>query len=528
MQTLQKASSRLFKQRLFRGHVSLGIILSLFLYVSVFFGIFAIFLPYIQQWERPSRHFKIMDITTINYEPMLATVLADPEFPKDGILIELPGFMEDPALKIGHQFTGKTLFNPSTLKKLNDEGNRTGLAMFLNGLHYGRPLQKLGLLLFGFLSVGTLFLILGGLLLIYLLPFNGSAQTPYAVFSRWHRKLFTWGTPLFLIVVICGSVMCLSFDGSGPMTSIITNGAKTNIRPVIGPVLFPEDTAIEKSGKTVPMLPISALIKTASEINPRIVFQKITLFNWGDRTATIKLEGYDPHQPFLNGITNKPAIVLAAHDGSLLIQTRVFDRPWSVLLTDFFYSLHLLFGMGLFLRLFIFVIMSASCLAIVFGVLLHLEKKARLFGNAIPFYHWLEKLSLATMIGVIPATGLVLNLQWLLPFNLPDRLIWQQGLFFDAWLATLAWSFYRINTYRAAKEFLALGGILFLTAPLLHAVTTGFWPFELLQQKLWSIAGVSVGLCICGILFLLAARLLPVNREEAGQFKTGTWSVTHG
>jgi hypothetical protein len=28
-------------------------------------------------------------------------------------------------------------------------------------------------------------------------------------------------------------------------------------------------------------------------------------------------------------------------------------------------------------------------------------------------------------------------LQWLLPFDLADRLVWQQGVFFNLWLASL-------------------------------------------------------------------------------------------
>ena len=46
-ENIEKESNKLFKQRLQRVHVVTGISFSLLMYVAVFFGIFAILLPYI-------------------------------------------------------------------------------------------------------------------------------------------------------------------------------------------------------------------------------------------------------------------------------------------------------------------------------------------------------------------------------------------------------------------------------------------------------------------------------------------------
>ena len=98
--------------------------------------------------------------------------------------------------------------------------------------------------------------------------------------------------------------------------------------------------------------------------------------------------------------------------------------------------------------------------------MLWLEKKAKpYYKRKIPFYHWMSKLSLAVMIGVLPATALTFNLQWLIPIEWDDRMAYIKAGFFNLWLATLTWSFYRIRSHRAARELLVLGGILFLTAP---------------------------------------------------------------
>jgi hypothetical protein len=165
--------------------------------------------------------------------------------------------------------------------------------------------------------------------------------------------------------------------------------------------------------------------------------------------------------------------------------------------------------------------MAACGVAIGFGVLLALEKKAKKFGDDVPFYHWLGKLSLTVMVGVIPATGLLFVLQWLLPFGLSDRLVWQQGLFYNAWLATLAWSFYRLNSYTAAREFLTLGGVLYVCTPVLHYVRIGFGPFELIRGNMLGIVSVDVGLLLFGGLLLLVAYKLPKSRTEAKLFWTG-------
>lgn len=492
--------------------------MSLLLYTSIYFGIFAIFKHYIDVWEKPSRHLPVVDIFEVDYDAMIASVLSDANFPKDNIILDLPGFKKDPSLRISHRFSREIVFNPSTRQVIKDEGKSSDLGMFLNGLHYGRPLKKTGYYIFGGVAVGVMFLVVGGVILLIIGKFNDSGKNPQSVFSIWHRKIFIWGFPIFILIVLCGSVMCLSFDSADPMVFITTNGEKSDIRPVIGPVLFPEDKPVAKSNKTVLMLPVRDLIRKAQMINSQIRFQRLTLINWTDETAKIKLVGYNPWKPFLNGVINRPTIILNARNGSLIVQSKVLDRSWAVLLPEFIYFIHFLFGVGIFTRLLIAGLMAACCLAIGFGVMIWLEKRARKFGDSVPFYHWMGKFSLTVMIGVIPATGLLFVLQWLLPFELENRLSWQQGAFFNFWLATLTWSFYRINSYKASKEFLALGSLFFLCAPIFHFIQSGFSPRALIQNGMLNILSVDAGLALFGLLLLISVFKLPANRKEAKQF----------
>ena len=521
---IRAGRSRITNSRLLQGHAAVGIVLSLFMYLSLYFGLFAIFKPFIEVWEKPSRHFPTIDATLVDYEPMLDEVLSDPDFPKNRIIVDLPGFHEDPALKIHHQFSAKACFNPAAQEKIQDEGRQTSLAMFLNGMHYARPLAKTGLFAFGLVAAGGLYLIVGGLLLVYRIRFRSAGKTQRSRFSFWHRQLLTWTAPLFLLIAICASVMGLSFDGSGPLSTIVTKGEKPNIRPIIGPVLFPEDAPLTAANRPAVMLPIRDLVRRAQQIDSGIRFQRLTLINWNDQTARIKIEGFDPRRPFLNGVTNQPSIVLDAQTGEVIAHKRVADRPWCVLLTESVYFIHLLFGVGLLTRSVVFLAMAACWVAIFLGVMLWLEKKKTPFKDKAPFYHWMDKFSLAVMVGVIPATGVLLVLQWLLPFDLAHRLVWQQGFFFNAWLATLCWSFYEIDSKAAAKKLLFVGAVLFMFAPVLHGLKTGFGPQELMQGGMAGIFAVDAGFFISGLLLLTASFRLPSDNKKAIQ----PWMPKHG
>ncbi len=512
------SKSKLLKQRLYRLHVSSGITFSLLMYIAVFFGIFAILLPYIQVWEKPSRHFKVADITKIDYSEMIDPVISNPDFPNNNIIIKLPGYKNDPALHITHKFTEPKLFNPESREAINQEGLKSQLASFLNGMHYGEPLKTVGYTIFGFMAVGVMFLIIGGLFLVYILKFQNNGKNQQSTFSKWHRKIFTWVFPPFIIITLTGALMCIGYAGAGPMTYLTTKGEKSDILSLIGPVLTPTQAIVKRLNEEVPMLPIGKLIKKAQEINPQIEFQQLKLINWKDKTARVELIGYNPYKPFLNGVINKPKIILNAVDGKLIKHIKVMDRPWSILVTDSLYFLHLLFGVDIFTRLFISFLMLLSCFGIGFGVMLWLEKKAKKFDKKINFYHWLGKLSLSVMIGVIPSTALLFNLQWILSFDLENRVFIQKAIFFNFWLATLTWAFYRTNSYQAAKEFIYLGGTLFITAPILHFINSGFSPITLATSGMVNILSVDIGLFLTGTILLVVAKKLPKDRLDAKSF----------
>ena len=520
-ENLEKESNKLFKQRLQRIHVVTGVSFSLLMYVAVFFGIFAILLPYIQVWEKPSRHFQMVDITTIDYNSMIEPVLNDPDYPKiNPISIIFPGYMNDPSLRISTDFMETKVFNPNTNQEVQNEGDLSQLASFLNQMHYGEPFKDFGYMLFGFTAVAGMFLVIGGVILVIKIKYKNSSSTSTGTFSKWHRKIFTWIFPPFIIITLTGALMNIGYSGSAPMTFLASKGETYDIFTLSEPILFPDEPRLEKRNDNAQMLPINELLKKAKEIAPQIDFQNVKIINWQDSSAIAKFEGYNPYMPFLNGISNNPSVTLSGVDGSLIAQQTVMDKHWSGLFFDSVFFLHFLFGVDTFTRFLVVTIMGVSTFALGFGVLLWLEKRARRFPSGIPVYQGFGKLSLAVMVGVIPATGLLFVLQWLLPFDMENRVLIQKGLFATLWIATFTWSFYRLNSYETAKEFLYLGGILFILSPIFHFINSGFSPIRLWNEGLITILGVDIGLFIFGAILLLVAYKLPTNREKIQAFWT--------
>ncbi|RXK13223.1 ABC transporter permease [Halarcobacter mediterraneus] len=519
LELTQKETSKLFKQRLQRVHVAVGISFSILMYLAVFFGIFAILLPYIQVWEKPSRHYQIPDVTKIDYSSMIDPVLADPEYPKiNPISITLPGYMEDPALRIWTQFTETKVFNPNTTKEVKNEDEASQLARFLNHMHYGRPFKTLGYIIFGFVAVAGMFLVIGGLIQVLIIKYKDKGKNAASKFSKWHRKIFTWLFAPFIIITLTGALMNIGYSGSAPMTFLASKGQTHELWAISGPVLFPPEPRIEKKNDTVTMLTMNELLKKAKEVNPNIDYQRIKLTNWGDSSAIAKVEGYNPYMPFLNGISNKPSVTLSGVDGKVITQQKVLDKHWSGIFYDSMMFLHLLFGVDTFTRLFIATIMTICAFALGLGVLLWLEKKARKFPLNIPVYNGYSKFCLSGMIGIIPATGLLFFLQWLLPFDMENRFLIQKGLFAIFWIGTLTWAFYRINSYQAAKEFLYIGALFFVLSPFIHFYNSGFNPYELYTQNMTTILSVDIGLFIFGALLYFVAKKLPSQRKTVQEF----------
>ena len=149
----------------------------------------------------------------------------------------------------------------------------------------------------------------------------------------------------------------LGLKNSGFMTHIVSKGEASHHAQIAYPYLFPKPTMSTLNNEKTKMLPISELIIKARKIAPEVDYQKIKIINYGDSSALFILEGYNPYMPFLNGISNKPHVVLSGVDGKLIYQEKVLDRHWSAIFLDMILFLHFLFGVDIFTRLVIVIFM---------------------------------------------------------------------------------------------------------------------------------------------------------------------------
>ncbi len=520
-QLTKQEIKKLFNQRLQRIHISLGIGFSFLMYIALFFGLFAILLPYIQNWEKPISHIKIVNPSNVDYDSILKQVLKDDKFPKDKqIILSLPNYMKEPILKISVQSAITKFFDPNTNEELIQEKTHFKLAEFLNFMHYGKLFGEIGLYIFGFMAVAGVILIIGGLYQIFRLKYKNSSNSQTGFFSKWHRKILLWTALPFLLIVISGVFMNIGKKTIPIVVSVASKGETTNIREFVFPVVHPQDKKIEKSNQKVEMLSLNELFKKAQQQVPELIFHKIKLTNWTDSTASIKFEGYNPYMPFLNGMANIPNITLSGVDGSLINQNKVLDKNWGGIFYDIINYIHLLFVVDDISRMVVFFIMLITTLAIGFGNMLYLEKRARRFRIDIPVYQGFGKLSLAVMLGVIPATALLFVLQWLLPFDLENKTLITKGVFATFWCFIFTYSFYRLNSYQTAKEFLFLSGILFILSSIIHSLKSNFSLIQLWNKELYTIFAVDVGLIIIGSILIFIAYKLPINREKIQEFWT--------
>lgn len=499
-----------------------GIFFGLLFFVIMFFGMFALMQNYIKVWEKPSRHFEnIIKKEEIPLDRYINPILKNLEVEKNNIKIYLPGYNDDNTLIVAAPFVEKILLNSSTGERIKDENKKsTGLSSFLHDMHTGWQIYKnVGYTIFGLVAVASIFLIFIGIVQVFKIKYSNKGTSISKKSSKWHRKLSLWLFLPILIIFISGAALNLQVKGikqlSLPLNYIISNGEETKWKDIIGQSLFPNSEIIKSSGIYQQMLPLEDLYKKARALNSNIDYAYLTLYRWEDANAQVKFTGYNSSYAFFNGYNNLPSITLSAVDGALLKEQKVFDAHWIRILFDFVNYLHFVPFWGFFMKFLLFAVLLVFTLATVFGIWLYLEKKAKSYDAKIPFYSWLSRLSMTVIIGVLPATALIFLLQWLLPFDMEERLIWQRGGFFLMWLFTGVIAFARLESYRASKDILYLAGVLFFLSPLIHWYISSWSPIALANSGLMNILGVDIALLILSFTCFIFALKLPKNRKEA-------------
>jgi len=141
------------------------------------------------------------------------------------------------------------------------------------------------------------------------------------------------------------------------------------------------------------------------------------------------------------------------------------------------------------------------------------REKLKKRGGAHAWPWTVERLNVATVMGLPVAICAYFWANRLLPLDLPGRAAWEQHALFLAWLAMLGHALLR-GPAAAWREQAGLAGLAFLLLPLLNALTTDRHLGHSIPAGDWVMAGMDLGFLAVGLCFLWLAGHLTRHAES--------------
>lgn len=151
------------------------------------------------------------------------------------------------------------------------------------------------------------------------------------------------------------------------------------------------------------------------------------------------------------------------------------------------------------LRWLIFAGGLVSCVCIATGFIFFVEKRKQAhakLGNVGA--RWVDALAVTTVTGMVVATAAMFVANRLLPEDIAARDLWQKGIFWFTWLATLLHAALRSAALREARRSKAweeqcwVIAVLAFTAVVANALTTGDHLLRTVSAGYWPVAGVDL------------------------------------
>ncbi len=139
------------------------------------------------------------------------------------------------------------------------------------------------------------------------------------------------------------------------------------------------------------------------------------------------------------------------------------------------------------------------------------RKKARKNGGGSIGYRLTEGMNIAAIIGFPIAVGVYFLSNRLLPLNMTDRANWEVHCMFIAWLMTFIHGIFRSCTRQGDKawcEQLWLAGAVFISLPVVNALTTQWNFYTSLTEKQWIFVSFDLVAVFFAITCLMVARYL--------------------
>ncbi len=456
---------------LMRAHTVLGLVAIFIFYICTYFGAITVFLPYISAWENPSRHF-VLEEKNINLDKVIPQIIKDKNLEKT-ISITLPTF-RDKTISIKDEKSETFYINPNTNTLLDTRNENNFVTNFFNEIHMGKNIPSIGQVITATACILMIFLSISGLILW--LNNRKNKRKNEKVWMRWHRISALVLLPFILIFSITASVTGFMFPGSAPIAYTASNTKEIHLEKIVFPILFPKDEKVSQSFKS-DMLDISILQNKALEYYPDLKIESIKLFNWNEQYAQIKFTGHLKNNRALSARHNRMYIVLKGINGELIKKKDLSNSNTTNKLLSVFYFFHFIPDESIIIRIFYFTFGIVMAASLAFGFLIYSDKKSKKTKNDLGYYSKLNTFAMAVMIGIIPASALVLCLHWIIPFEILEREFYIKSSFYGLWLLTFVYSAFKNSALKVTNNLLVFSALILVFTVLIHGYKTNwyFW-----------------------------------------------------
>lgn len=448
---------------LIQAHTKLGLFAFFLFYISAFFGTIALFIPQIKTWESPSRYFAYEKEYNYKLDRIIKKTIFEEDFNTNLIEVTLPSY-QDNVIAINDPASRTKYVNPYTEKMLDTTSDHAFLSGFFNDIHIGRNIPNIGVFLMGIASVLTLFLLISG----FILFFNKHRKNKKDFNFRWHRNISIATAPIILVFALTGSFLGFMFPTASSFTLVASEGKHSNMREIVGPIIFKKDKVPQKSVINNNLMNIDELLEKVKTIYPELKVTSFKLLQWNDKNAQIKFFGYSNENKIMTGKINRLNVTLNATTGEEINRKTIENSHISSKTLSAFYFFHFIPDETLLVRLIYLILCISFILSLAFGFFIWAEKKASKYIDNINYFNFLERFAISIMFGVIPATALTLFLYWAIPSDLFQKVIWIKGSFYLFWAFTLALSTYFDDILDLLKSFAFLTFIFLFGTVIAH------------------------------------------------------------
>lgn len=482
---------------LIKAHTKIGLFALFFFYISGFFGTITLFLPQIHTWENPSRYFIKKDSYKFELNDLINRTIQEEGFSSERIDITLPSYRDD-VIAINDPNSRTKYINPYTLEMLDTTADRSFLSTFFNDIHIGKNIPMIGQFLMGIAAILALFLTISGIML-----FINKHKAKKSFNFSWHRNLSLLLLPYILVFALTGSVLGFMLSSSTPFAFAASETEQTNMRKLVGPIIFPKDKIPTKSNEAK-MINIDTLKKKAQSSYKNLVIKEITLFQWYDKNAKIKFSGYLSDNRILTGRVNRQSITLSGTNAQILEKKELTNVHNANIFLSAFYFFHFIPDETLLVRVIYLILGIGFLVSLTLGFLIWSKKEAYKYSNNFLYYNFLSRFAIAIMYGIVPATALILLLYWAIPVELFQRIIWIKGSFYTFWAFSLFLSTYYDDILELIKSLSLFTSIFLFATVITHLMSTSKYISVFVQESsMHTVLYFDLLLLILSILFFL-------------------------